>query len=160
MTWNYNRESVLFQPVLKAYPRCHSWMITAHVSLGNMEKQWKLFTRQMIRTHQLLPFLIQKPAAPTQLLSGLEAELYKLNSIYTSYQPPIQAATYLLQKEPSLNGIPVSSKHEKKSSTLLRGCTQLATLHSHYKGCQCYQVKDQPANLHSTVNKGPWFMSY
>ena len=31
-------ESVLFQPVLKAYPPCHSWIITAHVSLGILEK--------------------------------------------------------------------------------------------------------------------------
>ena len=85
-TWE-NRESVLFQPVLKAHPTCHSWMITAHVSLGNMEKQWKLFTRQMIKPCQLLPSLLWKPAAPTQLLSGLEAELSNLNSIYTSYQP-------------------------------------------------------------------------
>ena len=90
-------------------------MITAHVSLGNMERQWKLFTRQMIRTHQLLPFLIQKSEAPTQLLSGLEAELSNLNSIYTSYQPLIQAATQILQKEPSFDGIPVSSKHMKRS---------------------------------------------
>ena len=68
----------------------------------------------MIRTHQLLPSLIQKPAAPTQLLSGLNAELSNLNSIYTSYQPLIQAATQLLQKEPSFDGIPVSSKHMKR----------------------------------------------
>ena len=90
-------------------------MITAHVSLGNMEKQWKLFTKQMIRTHQLLPSLIQKPAAPTQLVSGLEAELLNLNSIYTSYQPIIQAATELLQKEPSFVGIPVFSRCIKRS---------------------------------------------
>ena len=90
-------------------------MITAHVSLGNMEKQWKLFTRQMIRTHQLLPSLIWKTAAPTLLLTGLEAELNNLNSIYTSYQPLIKAATQLLQKEPSFDSIPVSSKHMKKS---------------------------------------------
>ena len=88
-------------------------MIKAHVSLGNMEKWWKLFTRQMIRTHQLLPSLLQKPASPTQLLSGLEAELSNPNSIYTSYQPLIQAATQLLKKEPSFNGIPFSSKHVK-----------------------------------------------
>ena len=113
-TWE-NRESVLFQPVLKAYPTHHSWMITTHVSLGNMEKQWKLFTKQMIRTLQLLPSLIQKPAAPTQLLSSCEAELSNLNSIYTSYQPLIQAATQLLHKEPSFNGIPVSSKCMKRS---------------------------------------------
>ena len=38
-----------------------------------------------------------------------------LNSIYTSYQPLIQAATQLLQKEPSFDGIPVSSEHMKRS---------------------------------------------
>ena len=114
-TTQENRESVLFQPVLKAYPIHHSWMITAHVSLGNMEKQWQLFTRQMIRTFQLLPSLIHKPTAPTQLLSVLEAELSNLNSIYTSSQPLIQAATHLLKKEPSFDGIPVSSKHLKRS---------------------------------------------
>ena len=46
---------------------------------------------------------------------GLEAELNNLNSIYTSYQPLILAATQLLQKEPSFDGIPVSSKHMKRS---------------------------------------------
>ena len=69
----------------------------------------------MVRTHQILPSLLWKPAAPTQLLSGLEAELSNLNSIYTFYQPLIQAATQLLNKEPSLDGIPVSSKHMKRS---------------------------------------------
>ena len=113
-TWE-NRESVLFQPVLEAYPTHHSWMITAHVSLANMEKQWKLFTRQMIRTHQLLTSLLKKPSAPTQLFLGLEAELNNLNSIHTSYQPLIQAATQLLRKEPTFNGIPVSSKHMRRS---------------------------------------------
>ena len=101
--------------MLKAYPTHHSWMITAHVSLGTMKKQWKLFTRQMIRIHQLLPSLIQIPAAPTQLFSGLKAELSNLNNIYTSYHPLIQAATQLLQKEFSFDGIPVSSKHMKRS---------------------------------------------
>ena len=78
-----NRESVLFQPILKVYPTNLSWIITEHVSLGNMEKQWKLFTKQMIRTHQPLPCLLWKPAAPTQLLSGLDEEFSKLNSIHT-----------------------------------------------------------------------------
>ena len=30
-------ESVIFQPVLQAYPTQHTWIITAHVSLGNLE---------------------------------------------------------------------------------------------------------------------------
>ena len=70
--------------LLKAYPTFHSCMITAHASLGHLEKQWKLFTRQMIRTCQLLPSLMQEPAAPTPLLSGLEAELSNLNSILST----------------------------------------------------------------------------
>ena len=98
-------------------------MITAHVSLGNMEKQWKLFTRQMIRTHQLLPSLVWKPAAPIDLLTGLAAELNTLNSIYNSYQPLIQAATQLFQNEPSFNSIPVSSKCMKRSLLPLLGVT-------------------------------------
>ena len=30
---------VLFHPDLKAYPTYHSWIITAHISLGNVEQQ-------------------------------------------------------------------------------------------------------------------------
>ena len=90
-------------------------MITAHVSLGNMERQWKLFTRQMIRTRQLLTSLLWGPSALTQLLSALEAEFNNLNSIHTSYQPLIQAATQLLKKEPSFDGVPVSSKCMRRS---------------------------------------------
>ena len=90
-------------------------MITAHVSLGNMEKQWKLCTRQMTRTHQLLSSLPWKPSAPTQLLTGFETELNNLNSMYTSYQPLLQEATQLLKKEPSFDGIPVSSKCMRRS---------------------------------------------
>ena len=100
---------------IKAYPTHHSWMITAHVSLEIMEKQWKLFTRQMVRTWQLLASLLWKPLAPTQLLSALEAELNSLNSIHTSYQPLILATTQLLKKEPSFNGVPVTNKHMRRS---------------------------------------------
>ena len=49
-----NGESVLFQPVLKAYPTWHSWLITAHISLGQLEWHWKSFTRQMDRTCQII----------------------------------------------------------------------------------------------------------
>ena len=113
-TWE-NRDSVLFQLVLKAYPTHHSWMTKAYVSLESMEKQWKLFTRQMVRTCQLLSSLLQNPLAPTQWLSALEAELNSVNSIDTSYQPHIQAATQLLKKEPSFDGVSVSSKCMRRS---------------------------------------------
>ena len=53
VTWD-SQESVLFQPVLKAFPMHHSWIITAHLSLRNLEKQGKMFIKQMERTQQLL----------------------------------------------------------------------------------------------------------
>ena len=101
-THQYNNmgESVLFQPVLKAYPMHHTWILTAHVSLGNPEKQWRMFMRQMDRTQQLLYSLLQGPLAPPHLFSILEAELTSLDSIHTSYKPLILAATQCLKKEP------------------------------------------------------------
>ena len=80
-----------------------------------MKKQWKLFTRQMVRTWQLLTSVLQKPLAMSQLLSALEAKLYSQNSIHTSHQPLIQAATQLLKKEPLFNRVPVSRKHMRRS---------------------------------------------
>ena len=77
-------ESVLFQQVLKAYPTHHFRTITAHVSLGNLEKQWRLFAKQMGRTQQLLNSLQNKPLAPTYMISALQTELTNLDSIYTS----------------------------------------------------------------------------
>ena len=53
-----NGESVLFQPVLKAYPTCHSWLITVHISLGHLEHHWKSFNRQLDKTCQYLQFYI------------------------------------------------------------------------------------------------------
>ena len=46
-------ESVIFQPVLQAYPTQHSWITTAHVSPGNLECHWKTFNRQFDRMQQL-----------------------------------------------------------------------------------------------------------
>ena len=43
-------ESVIFQPVLQAYPTHHSWIITIHVSLGHLEHDWEVFNRQLART--------------------------------------------------------------------------------------------------------------
>ena len=84
---------LLFQPELKAYPTCHSWIITAHVSLGNLEKQWRMLIRQMERAQQLLTSIQQNPLAPTHQISTPQIELTNLDSIYTSYSPLILAAT-------------------------------------------------------------------
>ena len=99
-----NGESVLFQPVLKAYPTHYSWLITAHISLGCLEWHWKSFTRQMDRTHQIIQSLIWWPSAPTHLVSAQQAELTNINDIYTSYKPSIIPAINLLATDPSIDG--------------------------------------------------------
>ena len=88
-------ESVLFQPVLKAYPTHHSWIITAHASLGHLECHWKYFNRQLDKTHQLLLFLGHQPAAPTHLISPLLVELTTINDMYNSCKPTIISAINL-----------------------------------------------------------------
>ena len=108
-------ESVLFQPVLKAYPTCHSWIITAHVSLGHLEHHWKYFNRQVDKTHQLLLFLSHCPAAPTYLLSPLQVELDTINDMYDSCRPTIISAINLLNTHPSFDGHMNSNTHHKRS---------------------------------------------
>ena len=97
-------ESVFFQPVLQAYPTCHSWIITALVSVGHLECHWKAFNRQLARTQQLLHSLDQQPWAPTHLLSMLQVELTNTEDIYNSCKTTIISAIKLLQTNPSFNG--------------------------------------------------------
>ena len=89
-------ESVIFQPVLQAYPTRHSWIITAHISLGNLECHWKLFNRQLARTQQFLRSLDQHPSAPTQLLSTLQLEFSNIQDIYNSGESTITSAIQML----------------------------------------------------------------
>ena len=109
-------ELVLFQLVLKAYPTCHSLIITAHVSTGHLEQHRKAFNRQLIRTHQLLQFLSQQPSAPTQLISTLQVELSNINDIYNSCKPTIMSAINLLKTNPSFNGKSQPNTHCKNLS--------------------------------------------
>ena len=108
-------ESVLFQSVWKAYPMHHSWLITAHISLGHLECHWKTFNRQLDRTHQLLQFLSQQPPAPTQLLATLQVELTNINDIYISYKPVIIPAINLLNMDPSFDRHSNHNNHIRRS---------------------------------------------
>ena len=125
-------ESILFQPVLKAYLTCHSWIITAHVSLGNLECHWKYFNRQVDRTHQLLQFLSHCPTAPTQLISPPQVELTTINDMHDSCKPTIISAINLLNTDPSFDGHINSNNHHKRSllpflGNALRSLTGTAT---------------------------------
>ena len=108
-------ESVIFQPVLQAYPTCHSWIITAHVSLGNLECHWKAFNRQLPRTRQLLHSLDQQPSVQTQLLSMLQVELSNIEHIYNSGKTTIISAIKLLQSNPSFDGQSQPHTHCRRS---------------------------------------------
>ena len=121
-------ESVIFQPVLQAYPTRHLWIITAHISLGNLERHWKLFNGQLTSTQQFLRSLDQHPSAPTQLLTTLQLEL---SNIQDTYQ--IQQDYYhLCCKSSELQ--PIANWHmmQKKLTTFSGNCPQLAHRHSHY----------------------------
>ena len=90
-------ELVIFQLVLQAYPTRPYWIITAHISLGNLEQHQKLFNRQLTKTQQFLISLDQHPSAAAQLLSTLQLELSSIQDIYNSGEPTITYAIKLLQ---------------------------------------------------------------
>ena len=103
-----NRESVLFQAVLKAYPHMsfldhHSSCIVGK-SREAMENVHKADGQNMTTTE----LSTTEAFSYNSSFSTLEAELNSLNSIHTSYKPLILAATQLLKKEPSFDGVLVS----------------------------------------------------
>ena len=149
---NYKRigESVLFQPVLKTYPTCHSWIITAHISLGHLECHWKYFNQQLDKTHQLLLFLTHQPAAPSHLLSPLQVELTTVNDMYNAYKPTIISAINLLNTDPSFDGHSHSNNHCKRIllpflGNALRWLTGTATTKdvNHSKTCVNQLIENQ-----------------
>ena len=103
-------ESVIFQPVLQAYPTRHSWIITAHISPGNLECHWKLFKRQLTRTQQFLRSLEQHPSASMQLLTTLQLELSNIQDIYTSSETTITSAINLIDSNQ-----PQPTTHHRRS---------------------------------------------
>ena len=74
-----------------------------------------MFIQQMGRMQQLLNSLQQKPLAPTYILSSLQAELANLDSIYTSYKPPILTMTQLLRGKPTFDKVSTFNRHTKRS---------------------------------------------
>ena len=141
------RESVIFQPVLQAYPTRHSWIITAHVSLGNLEHHWKLFNRQLTRTQQFLRSLDQHPSAPTQLLTTLQLELSNIQDIYKSSETTITSAINLLNS----NQLQTNTHMQKKLIALPRDCPQLAHRNCHHQGYMQHQNQDKPTDCNTDI---------
>ena len=109
-----NGESVLFQPVLKAYPTHHSWLITAHISLETLEQHWKSFIRQMDWTHQIVVFKSLTLCTDSATFS-ITGRTYNLNDIYTSYKPITLPVINLLATDPSFDGNSNYNKHVRRS---------------------------------------------
>ena len=85
------------------------------LSLGQFERHWKYFNRQVYRTYQLLQFLSPCPAAPTHLVSPLHVELTTINNMYNSCTPTIISAINLLNTDPSFDGHINSNNHCKRN---------------------------------------------
>ena len=90
-------ESFIFQPVLQAYPTQHPWIITAHISLGNLEHHWKIFNRQFDRTQQLFQSLDQYPSAPSSYCQHSNWNYPTSRTLYNSGKTTITSAIKLLQ---------------------------------------------------------------
>ena len=136
---------MIFQPVLQASPTRHSWIITAHISLGNLECHWKLFKRQTIRTQQFLRSLEQYPSASMQLLTTLQLDLTNIQDIYKSNEATIISAINLLN---SNQPQPIT---RCKRSLLPFLHTQLAHGNSHNQRYKQHQGQDQSTNCNTIL---------
>ena len=99
---------------MNTYPTHHSWIITTHISLGDLEKQWKMFIQQKARSQQLLNSLQWKLPAPCYTTHSITGRINKLG-IFTSYKPLTLTATQLLKREPSFNGMSPFCKYTKRT---------------------------------------------
>ena len=161
LIYKRNRRISSFWTSFEIYPTCHSWIITAHISLGHLEHHWKYFNRQVDRTCQLLQFLSHQPAAATHLISPLQVELTNINDIYNSCKPTIISVINLLNTDPSFDGHVNSNNHLKRSllpflGNALRWLTGTATTKD------VNSIKEHVNNSLklSQHNKKPWYTLY
>ena len=140
-------ELVIFQPVLQAYPTRHSWIITTHISLGNLEHHWKLFTRQLARTQQFLRSLgstsicsntvvIHTSTRIVQHAGHLQLWWIHNNICNTIAEFQLTTDTYTPQK---------------KFTTFSWRCPQLAHRNSHHKRHPQHQNTDKPTYCHTDI---------
>ena len=94
-----HQESVLFHPVLKAYPTQHSWITTGHILLCDLNRKICMFNSQKILVHKLLVKIQGQPLALPFVLNALQGEFPNIDSIYESYKQTIQSAVQLPKTE-------------------------------------------------------------
>ena len=147
-----SQESILFHPVLKAYQTCHSWIITAHVPLGETVEdvyptESKIETTAKFSTMETTSSRLSTLSI-TDRLSILGQHLYISQITHLHSDPTIEERTFFQWH------VTFQQMHQEKPLTLLRGCPQLAHLNSYDQRCKGHQEKSQPAYQNTDPRTG------
>ena len=111
-------ESVLFQPILAAYPTRHSWIISTHINLGTLNKPMYMFNRQKNTVCETISKLRNHPDDTIEPLQPLQIELDNLHNLFMAYKPVFSSTRSILQTQPSFDGKPIPPSRRKKRSLL------------------------------------------
>ena len=111
-------ESVLFQPILVVYPTRHSWIISAHINLGTLNKPMHMFNRQKNIVCEMISKLRNHPDDAIEPLQPLQVELDNLHKLFMAYKPVFSSTRSILQMQPSFDGKPIPPSGRKKRSLL------------------------------------------
>ena len=101
-------ESVLFQPVLAAYPTRHSWIISAHINLGSLHKPMHMFNRHKNIVREMISKLRNHPDGEIEPLQPLQVKLDNLHNLFMAYKPVFSSARSILQTQPSFDRKPIT----------------------------------------------------
>ena len=100
-------ESVLFQPILAVYPTRYSWIISAHINLGTLNKPMHIFNRQKNIVHEMIFKLRNHPDDAIEPLQPLQVELDNLHNLFMACKPVFSSTRNILQMQPSFDRKPI-----------------------------------------------------
>ena len=152
-------ESVLFQPILAAYPNRHSWIISAHINLGTLNKPMHMFNRQKNIICDMISKLRNHPDDAIEPLQPLQVELDNLHSLFMAYKPVFSSAMSILQMQPSFDGKPIPPSGRKKWSLLLFLSSALKWLTGTATTKDIKHIKKRTSSLskHRKTNGKQWY---
>ena len=111
-------ESVLFQPILAAYPTRHLWIISTHINLGTLNKPMHMFNRQKNIVYEMISKLRNHPDDAIEPLQPLQVELDNSHCLFMAYKPVFSSTRSILQMQPPFDGKPIPPSGRKKWSLL------------------------------------------
>ena len=111
-------ESVLFPPILAVYPTRHSWIISAHINLGTLNKPMHMFNKQKNIVCEMIFKLRNHPEYAIEPLQPLQVKLDNFHNLFMAYKPVFSSARSILQMQPSFDGKPIPPSGRKKRSLL------------------------------------------